>query len=333
LLPPLAGCLERKESITITNEGRVSIAIAYEGEKVDFEGDDAMPSAAGGWKVERAEKKDGDKDVISLTAQRTFGPHEELPRNYAAVDDPQAKLYLQFPTTLRREVRPDGVYLHFRRVYERRDWAYVQLWLDQIDRNVKKLGEKKAEELTQEERVQIVKAVAGAEALKQVELVERALKESNESLKQDHWLLARQALLEVYEEKTDWDEIGKRLETISADERGPALERESQQILDEAHRGFVRSLREDARYGEDQIARFEAAYERSKKYYQITAQAGGHAFHIQVTMPGTIVAHNSEKSHEDDGTVEWEFDGSAFRDRTFELMATSRLPLDREKRE
>ena len=217
-------------------------------------------------------------------------------------------------------------------MYAPRDWAYVQLWADLgLDDNIKKLGEKKPEELTHEERVQIIKAFAGVEGYKQMELAQRALKESDEHLKPDHWLMARKALLNVYEESVDWDEIARRVENLSNEERDQTFERESKRILEEAHQAFVGSLKRDAGYDREQIAKFEAAYERAKKYYDITNQLGGHAFEIHVTMPGTLVAHNGDKA-DDDGTVKWEFDGKAFRDRPYELLVTSRLPLDRDEK-
>ena len=328
LLPLALGCLKRTEKINITSSGAVTIAIEYEGEKGDFETLDALPSEQSGWKVSReTQVKEDKKEEIRLTGERTFAPGEELPASYAAPTDAQTGPYLKFPTTLTRERRKDGVYLHFRRVYVPRDWAYVQFWADQhIDDNIKKLGEKKPEELTHEERVQFIQAFAGVEAYKQIELAQRALKESDAGLKPDEWLLARQALLKVYEE-VDWQAIATRHENTPQEQRDQQLERESQRILDEGHRAFVRSLKQDARYDDQRTSKFEAALGRAKKSYDITNQLGGHAFEIEVTMPGTVVAHNAEKDVED-GTVQWQFDGTAFRDRPFELMVTSRLPLE-----
>ena len=328
------GCVKRKETITVKPDGTVKVAIVYEGDKGDFDKGDAMPSEKTGWKVSREDTtEENNRETVDLTGERTFKPGEELPGSYAAPNDPDAGLYLKFPTTLTRERRKDGVYLHFRRVYAPRDWAYVQLWADLgLDDNIKKLGEKKPEELTHEERVQIIKAFAGVEGYKQMELAQRALKESDEHLKPDHWLMARKALLNVYEESVDWDEIARRVENLSNEERDQTFERESKRILEEAHQAFVGSLKRDAGYDRERIAKFEAAYERAKKYYDITNQlgGGGHVFEIEVTMPGTIVAHNADK--EDEGTVEWEFDGTAFRDRPYELMVTSRLPMDRDEK-
>lgn len=329
------GCVKRKETIVVKPEGAVTVTIEYEGDKGDFDKGDAMPSPASGWKVDRNVKSEArpngeKKDEVTLTGERTFKPGEELPGSYAAPDDPSAALYLKFPTTLTRERRKDGEYLHFRRVYTPRDWAYVQFWADaHIDDNMKKLGEKKPEELTHEERVQLLKAFAGVEAYKQIELAQRALKESDPSLKPDHWLLARAALMKVYEESVDWDEMAKRYESTPQEDQDEQFERESQRISGEAHQAFVGSLKRDAGYDAERIAKYGAASDRIKKFYEITNDLGGHVFQIHVQMPGTIVAHNGDKM-DDDGTVEWEFDGKAFRDRAYELMVTSRLPLDRE---
>ena len=331
------GCVKRKEIIIIKPDGAVTVAIDYEGDLGDFDRGDAMPSPASGWKVDREVKaevrQDGErKDEVKLTGERTFKPGEELPSSYAAANDADVALYLKFPTTLTRERRKDGEYLHFRRVYAPRDWAYVQFWADaHIDDNIKKLGEKKPEELTHEERVQLLKTFAGVEAYKQIELTQRALRESDPSSKPDHWLLARAALLKIYEEKVDWDEIAKRYENTPQEDQDEQFERESKRILADAHQAFLASLKRDAGYHAERVAKFEAAYERAKKYYDITNALGGHVFEIDVQMPGTIVAHNGDKM-DDDNTVEWEFDGTAFRDRPYELMVTSRIPLDRDEK-
>ena len=169
------------------------------------------------------------------------------------------------------------------------------------------------------------------EAYKQIELAQRALKECDERLKPDQWLKARTAMLHVYEEGVDWDGIARRVETLSEEERDQVFERESQRILGESRQAFISSLKRDAGYDAEQIARFDKAYERATKYYDITSQVGGHGFEIYVTMPGTIVASNADKT-EDDGSVKWEFDGKAFRDRPYEVMVTSRLPLDRDEK-
>ncbi|MFQ5430862.1 MAG: hypothetical protein ACE5E1_11185, partial [Phycisphaerae bacterium] len=66
--------------------------------------------------------------------------------------------------------------------------------------------------------------------------------------------------------------------------------------------------------------------------YEITDELGAHRFRIKIKMPGEVIAHNADHWHEkDEGYLVWEFNGDAFRDRSFALMVTSRLPLDAEE--
>lgn len=327
-----AGCLKRTERIQISADGAVKVRLEYLGEKGDFDTLDALLSPAGGWHMEREVKLENGKETITLRGERTFAPREELPSTFVAPNDPNASLALTFPTTLVRERRADGIYLHFRRVYKPREWSYVNYWSDAIlDDNVKKLGEKKSEELTHDERLQLIKTFAGVEAMKQVEFAQRALRETDGTLKPDHWLLARKAVLDLYEEQTDWDDLAKKLESMSGEERDREVETAAKRVMDETHRVLVQSLRSHAKYDDERMTKFEAAFERAKTYYDITSQQAGHAFQIRVSMPGEVVAHNGDTF--EDGEITWEFDGNAFRDRSYELMVTSRLPLSREDRE
>jgi len=115
---------------------------------------------------------------------------------------------------------------------------------------------------------------------------------------------------------------------MSGEERDQEVERVALQVMDRARSAFSRSLRTVAKYDEEKIHRFDAAFDRAKRYYDITSQQAAHAFEIRVNMPGEVVAHNGEKV--EDAEVVWEFDGNAFRDRSYELMVTSKLPLSRE---
>lgn len=326
------GCLKRTERIRVSVDGSVKIGLEYEGEKGDFETLDALPSSAGGWRLERlVEEKDG-KEIVKLVGERTFAPRDELPSTFAAPGDPYAALVLSFPTTLVRERRADGIYLHFRRVYKPREWNYVDYWSNMIvDDNVKELGEKKPEELTHEERLTMIRSLAGVEAMKQVEFAHRALTEVDQNCKQDQFLAARTAILEVYEERTDWDELARKLESLSGDDRDREVESAAERVMEQAHQACTQSLRTIAKFDDEKIAKFQLAYDRAKRYYDITSQQAGHAFEIRVTMPGEVVAHNGDKIEDDE--IVWEFDGNAFRDRANELMVTSKLPLSREDRE
>ncbi len=332
VLSAASGCLRRKETINVLPDGKVSIEVEYDGEPGDFETADALPGEESGWRVNRHTKVEGDgKESVTLSGERTFAAGEELPGRFSVKGDPDADLYLAFPTTVQSETRPDGVYFHFRRVYSARPWAYVQFWQDRFfDDSIKKIGEKSPEEMTHDERVQLVQAFAGFELFKQVELARVALKESIPDLGQDAWLLARSKLIAVGE-KMDWNEFVDRVVMLDAEPRDKTFEDESKRLVSQSLDGFRKTLREAGHLSDDQMERFEAALARAQKGFTITKESGGHQFEILVHMPGEIVAHNADKI-DDDGAAVWEFDGNAFRDRPFELMMTSKLPKGRDER-
>ncbi|MEK6797488.1 MAG: hypothetical protein AABZ12_00835 [Planctomycetota bacterium] len=322
------GCLERKETIRITPAGGVTIELQYSGEPQDFQGPDAMPSEGSGWRVEKQRKvqEDGKEEII-LTSRRTFEPREDLPTSYAAKGDPDADLAVLFPTTLRHERRDDGVYLHFRRTYAARPWAYVNYWQEQlVDENVRTLGEKPLETLTTEEKITVLKAFAGFESLKELEFAQEAARRLEPEAKPDHWMRARQALLDSYE-STDWDATVARLTALSdEEERYRVFEEESKALSDAGFHAFVTELAATARYGKSDVERFSREYERARKRWAITDAVANHAFRIRVYLPGEVVAQNADKI-DDDGAAIWEFDGKALRDRAHELMITARLPV------
>ena len=64
-----AGCLRRKETITVAADGAVTIAIEYSGETKHFRTNDALPSAKGGWNVARKTEKEGeDRETLTIPA-------------------------------------------------------------------------------------------------------------------------------------------------------------------------------------------------------------------------------------------------------------------------
>jgi len=325
LLPCGAGCLLRKETIQVAADGSATIAIEYAGTREDWNTPDALPAAAGGWTITQERKTEGDKEEeIIERAGRKFPPEAMLPSSYAAPDDPDADLYLSFPTRIWREQRGDAVYLHFRRTYASRPWAYVQVWNGLcFDDTTKKLAEKKAEELSHEEQISLFRAAACFETLKQVELGQAALLKVAPDLPQDQSLVARKAMMDVFEQ-LDLDRFVGRLEQIAPEHRDDHLAREAEQVIERAYNAFKGSLRAQAGFDAERLRRFDVMYARQKKLHAITESVGSHAFEIRVTMPGRVVAHNAHEE-EDDGAYVWQFQGDVVRDRPHELMITSRL--------
>lgn len=336
------GCVERSEWITIAQDGSATLRIRYEAPEQELQGGDAMPSEASGWAIERSTKKENDKTKVILEGEKYSRPGEAMTSTFAALSDPDSDLYLSFPTTLRIEHRSDGDYYYFRRTYTPRRWAYVQHWQDVFfdDDDVKKLSDKAPEDLTLAERSRIVEAFTGFEAFKQLELAMAAIEQSLPTLAVEHGLMARQALINHYENKLEVSEkdgvrSGPIVEAIVACERldpkgkEACIEQESQRILDAGLTAFADSLRIGAALNEDQLRRFDAAYDRAEREYAVTDALAGHAFEIDVRMPGTIIAHNAIdgelKIEEDSSRIQFHFDGKAFRDRKHELIVVSKV--------
>jgi hypothetical protein len=323
------GCPGRKEVIKIAGDGTVTMHLTYSGTAAEIGRFDALPSARTGWDVSKTVKTDGDEEEHIVEAKQAFAPGAALPSQLVADDEPDADLCLEFPTSLWTEERADGVYYRFHRVYVPRRWAYVEYWRNWcFGDDTDKLVGKPREELTLEEKVKIAQAFACAEALHRLELALVALEEFAPDLPPEYPLLARQAAIQFYEDM-DIDETIARCEQAPEDERQECFNREAERILAEGHAAFVQSLLTDAGLSALDIARFEDAFERAQKYYEITSELGGHFFEIEVSMPGELIAHNGEVDESDDGdTVEWSFQGDAFRDRPHELIAISRVVHD-----
>lgn len=330
-------CVERKETIKIARDGAVTIELQFEGSEEETSQGDAMPSTESGWEVERTVEKKGDNDdvTVKLTSERQFGPGDALPRSFADTGDPDTDLYCDFPTEVRIERRRDGVYYYFHRTYTPRRWAYIQRWHDEfIDDQIKQLGEKPVDELTPDERAQVAEAFAGVEAFKQIEFSSIAIVESHPDLPVEYGLMARRALIEYYVEAGSSGDLTRIMDmcgSLAEEEAGPCFDRETNRVLGEAYAAYIESLRSDAGFHRQDIAAFERAYERAKRYHKISGQLGSDNFKISVTMPGTMIAHNAvDRDVEVDeetstSTMVFEFDGEWFRDQPHELIAVSRL--------
>lgn len=330
-LLPNAGCLRRKETITVNPDQSVRIDIEYQGDRPDLGGPDAMPSKEAGWdaKTVSQEKEDGDKEY-TLTAGQTFAPGAALPSSFAAAGDPDAELYLRFPTTLQAERRAGETIYTLRRVYTARPWAYVQFWEDQILKgDVKKLLDKPENELTTEEQEQILRALATVEVARRLEIFRTAMERSGVEQYEADWLEARRALLNHVEEINFEPILALHEAAEAAADDSPARQAAEEklnsaisQMSDAGLRAFEDQLA--ASLGEARLTQYDRALQRVRKEYEVTKETGGHAFEIRVKMPGRVIGHNGDKV-EEDGTVVWEFDGNAFRDRDHELLVVSRM--------
>lgn len=338
------GCPFRHEEITVARDGSVKMSVHFEGTEEELAVFDAVPTKEAGWAVDRRveKQKDDEKEKHILEAVRSFAAGESLPRDFAAPGQKDADLILDFPTEIRREKRADGLYITFRRVYTPRAWAQTDYWRERfIDDDIKKLTEKGVETLTNAERTKVIMSLVAVEAYKQAEFAESAMVQVAVDATPEIWLKARTALLDVYDvEHVKYDALVEKCEAAPASDRASCYDAETASLARRATEAFVDSLRRESGWGTGQIGAFEKALERAKHRHEITERLGGHAFKVELTLPGKLVAHNADRGENDEPSVpeagsittaaetasfRWEFDGRAFRDRPFELVAVTRI--------
>ena len=172
-----AGCLERKERITVSTGGAVEIVGTFNGDAGEFTEGDALPAPGSAWTVadERSVNDNGDPQV-SRTARLALAPGQPLPATFASTPA-SAEVSLQFPSTLTIEERPDATYYHFKRTYRRRDdAAYTtarrRMMMDTKERALLEDPESAA---TDQERTKVAESLRLIELEKQLAILDRAL--------------------------------------------------------------------------------------------------------------------------------------------------------------
>lgn len=319
-----SGCLKRHEIIQVRPNGGVSMTLEYSGPKEDLEGPDAMPNADSGWTLKRSIEKSGDEEIHVLKASADFAPERPLPATFGDGND----VVLQFPTKVTRESRADGVFYTFRRTYTPRLYARMQYWNDRyINDDIKQLGDKPSESLSQEERTTLIRAFAEVESHQQLEVLRLAVDAALPNTSQAAWLQARKALLTVYEQ-FDYARLAETVKGMTEDAANEKIVQVGESIPRDAERAFTRALTTATTLTDVQVAAFRKAIERETLRRKVTDSTRSHAFRIELALPGEIVGHNGDSI--EDGRIVWEFDGRAFCDRPFALMAVSRVQPQRE---
>ncbi|MHC5108433.1 MAG: hypothetical protein ACYTHJ_00975 [Planctomycetota bacterium] len=319
-----AGCLQREEKIHVASDGRVDISINYRGSEDDFR---TLKTRPLGGTIE----KDGDDFV--LQARKSFAAGETLPHTYAEERDPDGDLQLRFPTTVEMEDRSDGTYYILKRTYESRPWNQVKYWEDRFlkTKEITELSEKEESTLTDEERFQIIRAFAQAEARRQLVFADEAAKEAAIDLPLDHLLQARQALLDEFDDVSIRN-ILNDCQPMPEDQRDECVSERAESFLEGTIDAFISQLTVSVPLGIKQATGFRKAYDRAALRHKITNDTGGHKFDIVATLPGEVVGHNAEEItvSADGGTTgfHWTFGGAAYRDRPHVLVAITRVPHD-----
>jgi hypothetical protein len=320
-----AGCLQRKEIITVRPDGGVDFRIEMAGEPAEFAvGGDALPDRATGWDVEDETRTDAEgKETQTRRAQLHVAAGRPLPDSYADPRSPLYEIALRFPTELHVERGPDGTYYHFRRTYYARESARYEYYREALQDNpaFKAVIGKNPEELTDEQREDLLRVVRVIEALERAEFVHTASGVAGEKWPQHYELLLRRTLLDHYADA----DVQPVLDLL-AQHASPQRDARVNEWVEADHAAAERALRERLRelgLPRAQADVFLATYEQEVARRKVTRDCADDAWTVELRLPGELLAHNADEVR--DGIAIWKFPGKALMDREVLLLATSRV--------
>lgn len=317
------GCLERKETITVKPDGAVDFHCTFDGDASEFQGHDALPTSASGWLVTDETSTDENKSTtIVRTASLAVPPGRPLPSTFAAADA-DAEVSLRFPTTVIREARADGTYYHFKRTLLRRDDARFTTARRsmELDSRRRRLLEGEAQDLSLEERTDVVTSLRQIELDKQVAILDLALA-SLTSTPQDTTLRIRAAVVAA-SEAFDAAPAIELLGQPQSEQRDRAIEAAAHSYVQGLADALDRALA-DAKLAPGELVRFRASLATEQRRRKITETLASHVWETRLMLPGELIASNADRV--EDGHAVWEFHAPAIMDTEKVLMATSRVP-------
>jgi hypothetical protein len=330
----LAGCLEREESVEVRADGSAAWAVRFAGKAREFNKPlDALPgvspSAGAGWGLAVSGSLDGHPESeVEIRGERVIADFASMPDRFE--QDPASPAYeagLKFPTRVWTELRGDGLYYHFRRVYREREHRRFNWPRERLAKNesLQKLLKQDQATWTDQQRGELVDALVSVELARQLELIAAAAEDMGADWPQDWGLRLRNAAERyaagavVNRERTL--ELLKLPATV---ERDAALATLGQDLV----AGFVPALRAELAelgVGDTESRVYLDHLGRRSNRLSVTEDLGDEVFRVRVRLPGELVAHNGQSVEA--GWVVFEFSGESLQDRDADLRVTSRVVM------
>lgn len=318
----LGGCLERIETITVRPDRSADMVSLFKGDLADMDAGDALPSAGRSWSVEQTTTKAADGgDKVERKATLHVPVGAEFPGTYAT-DANAAAVSLRFPTEVTTEVRGDGVYYHFSRVYEGRSDAPYTATKRRLtdDKKMRALVEADAATLTRADRATLIEAFRNMELDKHGQFVAAGVK-AIADMPQDTALrieVAVKAAAQAFDTSAALDLL-EQAESPERDAKIAALA----VTFDTSMRDALTAAVEAEPLSAKERTAFITAYDAERVRRDVTEDLMDERWEVRLTLPGEVVAHNADSV--DGTTLVWKFDGAAMMDMDKALRATSVL--------
>ncbi len=321
------GCLERRETIQVRDDGSVRLEVRIEGDRPDLNDGDALPTAQTGWTVtESAAVDEKGNEKVTRIATRELAVGAPFPSSHAADRHEEAGAALLFPTEVVTDPREDGTYYHFRRTYVRRAWwtlEFLRQELFETD-DLKAILAKDPHTLTADERARLVSTFQEYGARELGVMMQEAERRMPAPLPQLAFLKGRAAGQAVMRDQALAERVIGSLTGGQKVDLAPLVE----EVRQRSWAAMEAALRE-AGATADRIDGLRVQWEKVRAAWEITSDLSDESWVVTVELPGRIVGHNSDLAVDPArpaGTVEWRFPGKALFDRDQILRATSFVP-------
>lgn len=318
---PVAGCLERVETITVHADGAITIEHEIRGDAGDIQHGAARMPAAPRFSVAHAIEVDGNGEPVHvLRASARFVDAAAVPSSFATAADPLRAEALQFTTELQLEETADGVIYRFRRAYSPRRWAEysylraravspeVEELLDDLDHFWRK---------TPEQRHALVGSMLDLDCRLRQFWAESVMNElTGRPMPGAAELRVRAAIRSHCNANAD---VGGFLAAMH--EGDSALTLRCATLTRDLVRMTVDAITAELRLGAGQKPAIAARLRALEHAYNVDQDLQDEDFVVRLQLPGTVEVHNGETAA--GGVVEWRFSGKDLRDRSQVLVAHS----------
>lgn len=317
------GCLDQEESITVAQNGSVTMEVKLSGDPKRLSDPILIPSSPE-WVIrERSIDSSGKSPVLTIRATANTSYGSPLPESFVSKSSPEYPLCLHFPGEVTIESKGDRTYYTFRRRYEARRFAAFdfsevpKLWDHDLETRVLDSGILK---ISEKDRV-------------------RYLQQLSANYNYCYWRFFREALADLVQSSAIADTTLQRLaaeasqyleKTITPDLMLSIMQREEEVIdasidslklvIDQHFKTVVAAA---ARPGSTTAEQFERAYARVQREYEVNEKLSGFNYSINLVMPGTIISTNGIIESGEPSKVFWSIKGKKFHDADVPLYGVS----------
>ncbi|MBN2319442.1 MAG: hypothetical protein JXR49_10215 [Acidobacteria bacterium] len=319
-----SGCFERREEISINENGDIFIRALLGGDAEEAPQISELPNK-GSWKINKWEtttNKEGRME-LEIDAEMNIPYGESVPDRYNT--DDKTDRGLRFPTTIKTYRKGSRTFYEFTRRYQSRKYNPYEIFNESIDGNLeKKIFDEGIFNVSQKEQTQYLNQLIPAFRLSQLRYIYDVLglMVFNNDMSQD----LRTKMMESARDKVDTTFTPDRFKKILARINEETISKEIDLVTKEMDMLFASVFKNHIQTDDGNLLnKFTKLLDNERQTRAMTDNINGHGFEISLTMPGQIVVTNGIFDGESMESVSWKFSGNDLNDCEYVLHAVSVL--------